>query len=255
MERWWDKKAWWAAPDNLTLTSFSDLPVPGTPILATPRPNFSDSMRGASYDISQRMVGAANSIAEALMTPGNAMRGEYSYAMINPDGSVDPVSAALIEPAANLAGIVSMGSLPMTRPSGSLGMGGRPKSLPSSESLFTPPPPTAELMGKLGRVERVPISQARGTNSLQWERFDAGDHPQPLIRGFEDKPVAVRRENGEYVIYDGHHRTALAASRGEDTIDMYVIDAKDYAPSTAGKASSAAKWSAADDDLLRELGF
>lgn len=72
-----------------------------------------------------KIAGGAQSVARALMTPGDAMRGAYNYAEINPDGSVNPVPTAMIDDAANMAGVISLGAMPMVRPSGSLGMGGR----------------------------------------------------------------------------------------------------------------------------------
>lgn len=127
------------------------------------------------------------------------------------------------------------------------------KRLPSSASLSTPAPPTADDLARYGRVESVPLEQARGTQSqMQWERFEAGQHPPPLIEGYADKPVAVRREDGEYLIFDGHHRVVKAINRGDTTMDMHVIDAKKYAPEAAGIKPKAPQVS--DEDLLRELG-
>lgn len=232
------------------------LPIPGTFTPQQPNISFGERMRGFSHAISGDIQDSANSVASALMAPGNALRGEYNEVEIMPDGSVAPFSGPLMEAAANMAGVVNLGSMPIPRPSGSIGMGGRPKNLPFSGSLSMPPAPTPDLVSRFGRVESVPISKAKATNPLQWERFDSGDHPPELVPGFGDKPVAVRKENGEYLIFDGHHRTALAASKGADSMEMYVIDAKDYAPADAGRKSSApTKWSTADDDLMRELGF
>lgn len=215
---------------------------------------FNSSPFSQAFNRDLRRTGS--SLADAFLAPGNALQGQYNSVEVNPNGSVNPFNMQMMNAASNMAGAVSLGSAPMPRPRGSLGMGGRPKSLPSSETLFIPPAPSADAMMKAGRVETVPIQQARATNSMQWDRFNSGDHPPPIVKGFGDKPVAVRMENGEYLVFDGHHRTALAASNGAKALDMYVIDAKDYAPMSAGKKSSAApKWSTADDDLLRDLGF
>jgi len=201
---------------------------------------------------------ASNSILSSLAAPGNAMRGDYNSVEINRNGSVNPFNGPLMDAASNMAGVVSLGSMPMPRPFGSLGMGGmgRPSNLPFSESLSLPPAPSSSQLRSMGRIESVPLEQARATNSLQWDRFNSGDHPPPMAEGFSDKPIAVRKENGEYLIYDGHHRTALEASKGRNSMDMYVIDARDFAPADAGRKPPAApKWSSADDDLMRELGF
>lgn len=206
----------------------------------------------------------ANAVANALMAPGNALRGEYSQTEIEPSGYVRPFSSGLMGAASNMAGVVSLGSVPIPRPLGSLGIGGTPripqplpsstpKPLPFSESLNLPPVPSPEIMARFSRVEKVPLAQVRATNGTQWDRFNSGQHPPELVKGFGSKPVAVRKENGEYLIYDGHHRTALAASKGQNSLDMYVVDAKDYAPYAAGKKP--APQSMSDDDILRALGL
>jgi hypothetical protein len=241
----------------LLAAELASLPIPGTFTPQQPSISFDERMRGFSHAISGDVQDSANSVASALMAPRNALQGQYNQVEINPDGSVNPVNSALIAQAMNMAGTLSLGSSPIPRPTGALTAGlARPKNLPFSESLSIPPVPSAEIVAKFGRIERVPLSQAKATNSLQWDRFDTGQHPPELVPGFGDKPIAVRKENGEYLIYDGHHRTALSASNGADSMEMYVIDAKDYAPSEAGRKSSAgAKWSTADDDLMRELGL
>jgi hypothetical protein len=130
----------------------------------------------------------------------------------------------------------------------------RPARLPSSASLNTPPAPTASDMARSSKVEDVPLSQARSTQSkMEMDRFNKGDHPPALISGYEDKPVAVRREDGEYLIFDGHHRAVTAMRQGHETMAMHVIDAKDYAPAFAGRKPAPPKWTSADDELLREL--
>lgn len=234
-----------AAPMN-------DLPIPGTFIpQPPPRKTIDEIMRGLSYGISQDIGQAGSSVARALMTPGNAMRGDYNEVSIYPSGYVSPVSEALIQDASNMAGVVTTGSMPMPRPMNSLGMGGR---LPSSQSLNTPPVPTPEQMSKLGRVETVPLSQARSTQSkMDWDKFGKGEHPPELVKGYADKPVAVRKEDGEYLIFDGHHRTAAAMEKGVNSMDMYVIDARDYAPYAAGRKPAAP--SISDEELLRLLGL
>lgn len=107
-----------AAPVN-------DLPIPGTFIPnPPPRKTIDEIMRGLSYGISQDIGQAGNSVAQALMTPGNALRGDYNNVSVYPSGYVSPVSEALIRDANNMAGVVTTGSMPMPRPMNSLGMGG-----------------------------------------------------------------------------------------------------------------------------------
>lgn len=126
------------------------------------------------------------------------------------------------------------------------------KYLPSSSSLAIPDAPTADLLKQFGRVESVPLDMARGTQSkMNWDAFGSGDHPGALIDGFADRPVAVRREDGEYLIFDGHHRTVSALNEGQRAMDMYVIDARSYAPQVAGRKP--APQTISDDDLLKAL--
>jgi ParB-like nuclease family protein len=120
--------------------------------------------------------------------------------------------------------------------------------LPHSQSLALPEPPTPEQMARFGRIESVPLSQARATQNTM-----KGGYSGDLIKGYGDKPVAARRKDGEYLIFDGHHRTVAAINEGKDTLPMYVIDVKDYAPQFAGRAPAPDKTSA--EDLLKELGL
>lgn len=62
------------------------------------------------------------------MAPGNALRGEYSQTEIEPSGYVRPFSGGLMDAATNMAGVVSLGSVPVPRPMGSLGVGGLPRA-------------------------------------------------------------------------------------------------------------------------------
>lgn len=119
--------------------------------------------------------------------------------------------------------------------------------LPQSEKLFIPGVPPKEVMDAASRVEVVPLADVRGT---QYQM--GGDSPGALIDGYGDMPVAARMESGEFLIYDGHHRAVAAISRGDQGMQMHVVDAKRYAPESAGR--KVRKPSADDDDaLLREL--
>lgn len=107
-------------------------------------------------------------------------------------------------------------------------------------------------MLRASRVAEVPLESARATQGeMQWSRFEAGKHPPALVKGYGDLPVAVRKRNGEHLIFDGHHRTVLAIEGGADAMRMHVIDAADYAPEFAGRAAAARTIS--DDDLLAQL--
>jgi hypothetical protein len=127
-------------------------------------------------------------------------------------------------------------------------LGMNPAPLPKSSSLATPPAPSAADMAR-ARVEVVPLSQARSTQSkMDWDRFESGKHPPPLLQNYADRPVAVRREDGEYLIFDGHHRSAKAMHNGTPEMEMYVINAKDYAPEFAGRKP--AKYDPAEIEAL-----
>ncbi len=108
--------------------------------------------------------------------------------------------------------------------------------LPSPKSLAMPSVPTVEQMKQYGRVETVPLSKAVSFQSARnWEKFKAGKHPGDLVAGYGDKPLALRLETGEYVIYDGNHRTDLALQKGKTEMPMHVIDVKSYDPAHAGR--------------------
>lgn len=123
--------------------------------------------------------------------------------------------------------------------------------LQSPRSLTMPDVPTAQQMEKYGRVETVPLSQAVSFQSARdWETF--GKKPNgDLIKGYGDKPVALRLETGEYVIYDGNHRTDLAMQAGKSELPMHVIDVRSYDPAHAGRKPAPEKMT--DDELLRSL--
>lgn len=129
---------------------------------------------------------------------------------------------------------------------------GTMRRLPSSASLNTPPAPAAADMARASRVENVPLSSVRGTQSkMSWDKFNSGDHPAPLLEEYADKPVAVRKENGEYLVFDGHHRAVQAINNDQPYMNMHVIDAKHYAPEFAGHKP--ARPTMSDDELLKQL--
>jgi len=124
--------------------------------------------------------------------------------------------------------------------------------LPSPKNLAMPDVPTVEQMEKYGRTEVVPLSKAVSFQSARnWDKFNARKGPGDLVPGFGDKPLALRLENGEYVIYDGNHRTDLAMQKGQTELPMNVIDVKSYDPAHAGRKQVPDKMSA--DDLLSAL--
>jgi hypothetical protein len=124
--------------------------------------------------------------------------------------------------------------------------------LPSPQSLTMPSVPTVEQMKQYGRTETVPLSKAVSFQSARnWEKFNAGKGPGDLVPGYGDKPLALRLETGEYVIYDGNHRTDLALQKGKSELPMHVIDVKSYDPAHAGRKPAPSSMS--DDELLNSL--
>jgi len=124
--------------------------------------------------------------------------------------------------------------------------------IPSPKSLTMPDVPTVEQMKKHGRVETVPLSEVVSFQSARnWEKFNKGEHAGDLVKGYGDKPLALRLETGEYVIYDGNHRTDLAMQAGKTELPMNVIDVKSYDPAHAGRKPVPSKIS--DDELLKSL--
>jgi predicted GNAT family acetyltransferase len=124
--------------------------------------------------------------------------------------------------------------------------------IPSPSSLTMPDVPTMEQMQKYGRVETVPLSKAVSFQSARnWDKFNKGEYSGDLVKGFGDKPLALRLENGEYIIYDGNHRTDLAMQAGKTELPMNVIDVKSYDPAHAGRKPVPP--SISDDELLRSL--
>jgi hypothetical protein len=124
--------------------------------------------------------------------------------------------------------------------------------LGSPKSLTMPDVPTVDQMKQYGRVETVPLSKAVSFQSARnWEKFNAGKGPGDLVAGYGDKPLALRLETGEYVIYDGNHRTDLALQKGKTELPMHVIDVKSYDPAHAGRKPVPDKMSA--DELLKLL--
>jgi predicted GNAT family acetyltransferase len=124
--------------------------------------------------------------------------------------------------------------------------------LPSPQSLTMPSVPTVEQMQKYGRIETVPLSKAVSFQSARdWGKFNAKKGAGDLVAGYGDKPLALRLETGEYVIYDGNHRTDLALQKGLTELPMNVIDVKSYDPTHAGRKPVPP--SMTDDELLNSL--
>ncbi len=183
-------------------------------------------------------------LAKAFVSPYVAMQGRQ----VTPEESLNVAMSAM--------GGSSIGSAPKgALRSGFLKDQGSIKPtglLPSPKSLTMPSVPTVDQMKQYGRTEVVPLSKAVSFQSARnWEKFNAGKGPGDLVAGYGDKPLALRLETGEYVIYDGNHRTDLALSKGKTELPMHVIDVKSYDPAHAGRKPVPDKMSS--DELLKML--
>jgi predicted GNAT family acetyltransferase len=170
---------------------------------------------------------------------------EDVYKMMDEDSSVNMISPEMQKRFVQEGGLLGQSKDASALPVEQSGL------LQSPRSLTMPEVPTAQQMEKYGRIETVPLSSAVSFQSARnWETF--GKNPRgDLIKGYGDKPVALRLETGEYVIYDGNHRTDLALKEGKSELPMHVIDVKAYDPAHAGRKPVPPSMSA--DELLRSL--
>lgn len=128
------------------------------------------------------------------------------------------------------------------------------KALPSSSSLNLPVAPTVEQLAQYANLRPVPLSMARGSQPrMDWDKFNSGQYGEPMFPGYVDAPVAAMRRDGEYIVFDGHHRSVRAMNEGATEIPMYVIDSSVYDPANAGLAKASAGIS--DEELIRQLGL
>jgi hypothetical protein len=138
------------------------------------------------------------------------------------------------------------GSVPMGKP--------QIKSLNRPSSLREPTLPTRQQMDALSRVEKVDLKNAVSSQSkMDWQENKSGSYAEPLIKGYEGKPIAVKLQTGEYLIIDGNHRAVNAINAGQKNLDMHVIDASSYDPINAGLKSSAKPTQQEIDELLKKL--
>jgi hypothetical protein len=112
-------------------------------------------------------------------------------------------------------------------------------------------------MDRHGYEADVPLSAARATQSaMDWRPHGVRKDIGPLISGYHAHPVAVRKENGEHLIFDGHHRAVAAINAGHSHMKMHVIDAKRYDPANAGRPDSGRiplRQGMTDEEMLAEL--
>lgn len=166
------------------------------------------------------------------------------------DESVTDLQAGNYLDAAGGFGATAVGLLPGAGDVASKAL----KSLPSSASLNIPVAPTVEQLNQFAKLQPVPLDMARGSQpKMDWESFNSGNYAVPMFEGYTNAPVAALRRDGEYIIFDGHHRTVNALNQGQTELPMYVIDSSVYDPMNAGRVPSSQTID--DDALLRELGL
>lgn len=189
----------------------------------------------------------------------NPVTGHAGYYVKQHFGDNDPRSRSfpVAAPPERRAEWMPMGGLVAAKADG----GEVSTHLPFPDSLNLPAPPTHEDMKRHSRREDVPLHTARATQtSMDWRKPGERTNPGALIEGYEDLPVAVRKETGEHLIFDGHHRTVSAINSGHQSMPMHVIDAKRYDPENAGRAPAAEsglpmRRGMSDDEILKELGY
>lgn len=189
---------------------------------------------GANTELSDPLARAVAGIVESTATlPRRTMQ---SSETMRTTGVYNP--GPMIEAAMLPMGTGAVVGVPMRAAEAVFGAGPI-RRLPSMDSLQALPHPSMQNLQKYSRVESVDLSKVRtpqdGVGGMNWDANRRGEYAQPLFDGYGDKPVAVRKETGEYVILDGNHRSVNAVNRGDKNLEMYVIDAKDYAPQYAGR--------------------
>lgn len=148
-----------------------------------------------------------SAVAEALAVPGKAVRGEYNDRTLYSDGSISPVSEALIGDAAKLAGLAATGGMPMPRPVGSLGMFGgvrartaNMESLARAQQMYDQGFPQADVMQNTGWF--------KGQDG-QW-RFEIPDntstvdHTQAALGGAPDRAAPLPNVLKHSALYEAY---------------------------------------------------
>jgi hypothetical protein len=213
----------------------------------------------------ERIGNATYDVARYLGLPyANRMRGDIETAVdfipgvgdvVGANEAVRDYQAGNYLGALGGMGLAAVGMVPAVGDAVAKGL----KALPSSASLNIPTAPTVEQLAQYATLQPVPLDMARGSQPrMDWNKFNSGQYGEPMFPGYVDAPVAARRRDGEYIVYDGHHRSVKAMNEGSPEIPMYVIDASVYDPSNAGIAPHQAPMpniGMTDEELLRELGL
>lgn len=218
-------------------------------ILSQHTPSLREKLGNATYDIARylgfpyanRMRDDLESAVDFVPIAGDAV----AY-----DDAANQFNAGNYLGAAAGVGLATVGLIPGVGDIASKAI----KRLPDSASLISPAVPTIEQLAAHASLQPVELSMARGSQpKMDWEAFNSGNYGPVLFPGYEDAPVASMRRDGEYIVYDGHHRTVKALNEEQTHLPMYVIDASAYDPANAGIAKSPSRWSTDDEALLREL--
>lgn len=227
-------------------------------ILSAYEPTLRQRIGDATYDVARYL---------GMDIIANRMRGDVQAAVDFIPGVGDAVGideAARDYQAGNYGmaaaglGLTAAGMVPGVGDAASAAGRKAIRFLPSSSSLNLPRSPTLEELAALASVRKVPLDMARGSqNVMDWEAFNSMRENAPMFEGYGDMPVAVMRNDGEYIIMDGHHRTAKMINEGLPEADMYVVDASAYDPQNAGvrRKEENKGLSISDLDLLSELGL
>lgn len=95
---------------------------------------FSQFVNDAGAEAGGKIVTGAQSVARALALPGDVATGQTIF---DPRLGMSGQDPATLDRAAELAGLVQLGAMPIPRPAGSLGMGGRFTSAVKLKTLLT----------------------------------------------------------------------------------------------------------------------
>lgn len=220
-------------------------------LLSSYEPSLRDRVGNAIYDIAQAL--GMGSTANRMRNEGTAVLdfipgvGE----VLGVNDAMNDFNAGNYGMAAAGLGLTAVGAVPGV---GDAAAATARRFLPSSASLNIPRAPSIEELSTLARMEDVPVSQLRGSQStMNWDGYNRGEYGEPMFGDFSIHPVVARRNDGEYIVFDGHHRSVSALNEGVETIPTWVIDASAYDPANAGRTPSPDTTDL--DELMRDLGL
>lgn len=106
------------------MTDNADLWIPGTLANPVQGRSLNSVLSIAAARLNDKLEGVGSALAQALMAPGDALMGRYDQLPVYEDGRLGMFDPRMMEDAANLAGLVSLGAAPIPRPTNSVGSGG-----------------------------------------------------------------------------------------------------------------------------------